>query len=98
MKTLRNMQKTEDMVWFAVYDDDLLNTKFTRKINFCMDRILPPEPRPFELLDFEAYLFNANAICIRKVDRSVHRTVKAKRYLVSRQQMFDILLMKNYII
>jgi len=99
---MRECQQKDNCVWFAVYDDDLRQDVFAGKISHCVDTQLPSEFCSWRLGDYEPFLINSNAVCVRKmseVDRLFEgqQTVTLVRlYLVKLAQMFDIVRMKNY--
>ena len=45
------MQREQNYVWFAVYDEDILHANFMRKIGRCEDTRLPWEFVPWRLFD-----------------------------------------------
>jgi len=100
---MRESQSRQQCVWFALYDDDLQQEIFAGKIAHCIDQELPSEFVSFKLIDYEPFLLNSNAVCVRKndaidrlIENSMGSSTLVRLYLVKMSQLFDIVFMKNY--
>ena len=98
---MRQQQSKEKCVWMAVYDDDLRQDMFAGKIAHCVEQELPSEFCSWNLVDYEPFLLNSNAVCIRKCDGQqklfeAQGSTLVRLYLVKLSQLFDVVRMKNY--
>lgn len=99
---MREHQQKEQRVWLAVYDDDLRQDVLAGKIAHCVDTELPSEFCSWRLGEYEPFLINSNAVCVRKCD-GLERLFEGQQvsafvrlYLVKITQLFDVIRMKNY--
>lgn len=66
LKILRRIQKEQNYVWLATYDEDLFYDSFMRKISHATDQCLPWEFVPWRLYDVQVFLLNESQLCLRK--------------------------------
>lgn len=53
---MRKKQIKNQMVWLAMYDDDLLLNNFKQKIGYCKDNLIPSEFASYLLDQMEVFL------------------------------------------
>ena len=76
---LKEKNLRDRAVWFAFYDDDLLEASFMSKVSYCKLKIQPQKQANFEIRDMEVCLGSRRGVYIRKSEES---HVMARAYLI----------------
>eukprot|EP00347_Sterkiella_histriomuscorum_P015677 403356113 len=100
----RKDQLANDYVWYAAYDEDLLNNQMLQKILNCSDSTYPLEYQSLKVDSFEVIFLEPKFAYLQKkhvklffwlsnILQNSHVLIKA--FLVSFQQLVDICVIKN---
>ncbi|CDW74321.1 UNKNOWN [Stylonychia lemnae] len=98
----RRDQMLNDYVWYAAYDDDLLNDNMLRNIKKCGDKTFPLEFQSLRIESFEIVFQEPNFIYLQKkhvkyscLINYQNAQVLIKAFLISFQQLVDLCVIKN---
>ena len=69
---LREKQLNDGMIWFAMYDDDILSDVLKMKIAYCKQNILPSQLCSYIISDMEVCLASKSCVFIRKCEKSTN--------------------------